>query len=39
MTVENAWNYLYSSAPNYADMDGLVDIVVLGHKPLILNKI
>jgi REP element-mobilizing transposase RayT len=37
MIVENAWEYLYSSARNYADMDGLVDIVVLGHKPLTIS--
>jgi len=36
--VENAWDYLYSSARNYADMEGFVDVVVLGHKPLIINK-
>ena len=37
MIVENAWDYLYSSARNYADMDGLLDVFVLDHKPLIRN--
>jgi len=37
MIVEQPWEYLYSSARNYADMDGLIDVVVLGHKPLVEN--
>jgi putative transposase len=37
MIVENAWDYLYSSARNYADKEGLLDVCVLGHKPLISN--
>ena len=35
LIVENARDYLYSSARNYADMDGLPDVNVLGTKPMI----
>jgi len=27
MIVENSWDYLHSSARNYADMDGLLDVL------------
>ncbi len=37
LIVANAEDYLYSSARNYADLDGLVEVVVLGHKPIILS--
>jgi REP element-mobilizing transposase RayT len=37
LIVENAWDYLYSSARDYADMDGLLKVNVLGHEPLIKN--
>ena len=37
MIVENAWDYVYSSARNYADMDGLLDVFVLDHNLLIRN--
>jgi len=35
--VENPWEYLHISARNYADMKGLIEVFVLGHKPLIEN--
>lgn len=34
LIVEKPWEYLYSSARNYADLGGFVDVFVLGHKPL-----
>jgi len=37
MIVANVWDYLFSSARNYADKDGLIDICIFGHKPLISN--
>ncbi len=37
MIVENSWDYLYSSARNYADLDGLLDVFTLDHKPLVKN--
>ena len=37
MIVENSWEYLFSFARNYADMDGLINVHVLGHKPLVDN--
>ena len=37
MIVENAWDYLFSSARNYAGMEGLLDVHVLDHKPLVKN--
>ncbi|MFN8258778.1 MAG: hypothetical protein U0W24_24025 [Bacteroidales bacterium] len=33
--VENAWDYLYSSARNYASLEALLEVEVLGPKPLI----
>jgi hypothetical protein len=35
LIVENAWEYLFSSARNYADMNGLLEVKVLGPKPMI----
>ena len=35
--VENPWDYLYSSARDYADQKGLVDVFVIGHRPLVDN--
>jgi len=35
--VERAEDYLYSSARNYADLEGLMDVIVLAHKPLFLK--
>ena len=37
MIVEKPWEYLYSSARNYADMEGLGDVCVIGHRPLVDN--
>jgi len=37
MIVENFWDYLFSSARDYADLDGLLDVHVLDHKPLVKN--
>jgi len=37
MIVENSWEYLYSSARNYADLDGLIDVFVIDQKPLVNN--
>jgi len=37
MLVENAWEYLHSSARDYSDKKGLVEVCVLGHNPLISN--
>jgi len=33
--VENAWDYLYSSARNYTSLDSLLEVYVRGPKPLI----
>lgn len=30
--VENAWDYLFSSAGNYADMESAVGVIVLPHR-------
>ena len=35
LIVENAWDYLFSSARHYADKDGLLEVKVLGPKPMI----
>jgi REP element-mobilizing transposase RayT len=37
LIVEKPWEYLYSSARNYADLDGVLEVCVLDHKPLICN--
>jgi hypothetical protein len=47
LIVENVWDYMYGSARNYADLDGLLEacaepcrsIKVLGPKPMIENVI
>ena len=35
MIVKESWEYMFSSARNYAGLDGFVEVVVLDHKPLI----
>jgi REP element-mobilizing transposase RayT len=35
--VERPEDYIYSSARNYADLDGVLEVVVLPHKPLFLS--
>jgi len=35
MIVKDPWEYLFSSARNYADLDGLIKVIVLDQKPLI----
>jgi REP element-mobilizing transposase RayT len=37
LIVANEEDYLYSSARNYADFDGLVEVIVLDHKPIIIS--
>ena len=34
--VERPEDYIYSSARNYADLEGVLEVVVLPHKPLFL---
>ena len=38
LTVVNPEDYLFSSARNYASLDSLLDVCVLGHKPLVENR-
>ena len=37
MIVKEPWDYMFSSARNYAGLDGIVDVVVLDHKPLMYS--
>ena len=37
MIVENPWDYLFSSSRDYAGMEGLLDVHVVEHKPLVKN--
>lgn len=39
MIVERPWDYLISSAKNYADLDGLLEVQVLDHKPLVKSEV
>lgn len=37
MIVKNPEDYLFSSARNYAELDGYVEVFALEHKPLVKN--
>ena len=37
MIVQNPWEYMFSSAMDYAGLEGLVTVFILDHKPLIYS--
>ena len=37
MIVKEPWDYMFSSARYHAGLDGLVNVVVLDHKPLMYS--